>query len=164
MGGVMVILESPILVSFHRKGDELIAAVPLDYIREGIVTKEDDLIKIVKIYEKKINELSKILNQIEVTKSKKIPLTALEMWVLGDKIMSLIEEIKKRNFEIDGLYDHLIRDLGRKKDWLKKVIIFRRHLPNKNLIPENLSWSTCKDIPRISAEQIMAGDTPRPKK
>jgi len=145
-------------VSFHMKDGEYIAAVPLHYIRIGSITREKELKMIANLYRKKIKEIKKVIDYLEITKSSKKIFKAIDMWGLGDKILSLVEAVNKKHFIIDGLYDHLVRDLGRKKDWLRKAIIFRRNLPKKELIPLSLNWSLCKDAPRRSAEFISQGN------
>ncbi len=152
--------DEPLFVSFLMVDGECIAAVPLDYIQEGIITKGTDLKGIARIYKKKIIELNKMLKIIELNKSQKIALSSLLMWDFGDKILSLVDSINSKNFEIDNLYEHLIRDLGRKRMWLEKVIIFRRNLPNRQLIPHDLKWSVCRDAPKKSAKLILKGEIP----
>jgi len=153
--------DEPLFVSFRFVGDECIAAVPLEYIQQGIITKGTDLKGIARIYKKKIIELKNMLKIIELNKSQKIALSSLLMWDFGDKILSLVDSINSKNFEIDNLYEHLIRDLDRKRMWLEKVIIFRRNLPNRQLIPHDLKWSVCRDAPKKSAESILNGKTPK---
>lgn len=160
----MKINNGPIFVSFGIMDNEFIAAIPLDHIKTGAITKESELKAVAKIYKNQIIAIKKIIENLESDKSKKITLTASKMWKLGDKIFELIEMIGKKNFEIDNLYEHLIIDLGRKKDWLKKAIIFRKNLPDEKLIPNGLKWHHCKDRPKISAEMILRGEKPIRKK
>jgi len=157
----MAKLKNHVFVSFRMKEDDFIAAVPLDAMKTSELTSEVKLRRVAKIYAKGIRQIRVLVTHLELTKSRKIPLAASQIWDLGDKILSLVEAINEQNFEIDNLYEHLIRDLGRKKDWLKKAIIFRRNLPKQQLIPTNLNWSFCKDSPRKSAELILKGDVPK---
>lgn len=157
----MARLNNHIFISFRVKEDDFIAAVPLDTMRTNGLMTEEKLRRVAKIYAKSIREIRILLSNFELTKSRKIPLAASQIWDLGDKIFSLVESINQHNFVIDNLYEHLIRDLGRKKDWLKKSITFRRNLPERQLIPPNLNWSSCKDSPRKSAELILKGDVPK---
>jgi len=152
--------DEPLFVSFRMIDDECIAAVPLAYIQEGVITRGTDLKGISRIYKKKIIELKNMLKQIELKKTQKIALPSLFMWDFGDKILSLVDAINSKKFEIDNLYEHLIRDLDRKRGWLEKVIIFRRSLPNRKLIPHDLKWSVCRDAPKKSAELILNGKNP----
>jgi len=150
---------NPIFVSFRMNGDDCVAAVPLREIQSGRILDENKLKEVANIYAKSIHDMKIILENLETTKSKKIPMLAVDIWDLGDKIVSLIETINKKGFTIDGVYDHLIRDLGRKKQWLKKIIIFRKNLPDRNMIPNDLKWSVCKDAPRYSAKLILKGES-----
>jgi len=162
----MTKFNKPLFVSFRLVDNNCIAAVPLDYIQKGIVTKDKELQVLARIYEDYITILREMLGKMESKKSKKIALPSSLMWDFGDKILALVNAINNKNFEIDNLYEHLIRDLGRKKDWLKKVIIFRRNLPERQLIPPDLNWSICRDAPKKSAELILNGKIPKrqPKK
>ena len=157
----MAKLNNHIFISFRVKEDDFIAAVPLDAMKRSELTSEVKLRRVAKIYSKGIREIRILLSNLELNKSRKEPLAASQIWDLGNKILSLVEAINGQNFEIDNLYEHLIRDLGRKKDWLKKSIIFRRNLPERQLIPPNLNWYSCKDSPRKSAELILKGDVPK---
>jgi hypothetical protein len=160
MGKIMETANNLIFVSFKMIDDDYVAAVPLDSIQTGAISKESELKAVTKIYKKQIVVLKKILKDIESDKSKRIALTAVKMWILGDKILELIEMIGRKNFQIDNLYEHLTRDLDRKKDWLKKAIIFRKYLPDGQLIPPGLKWHHCKDMPKISAEMILRNELP----
>lgn len=101
-----------------------------------------------------------MLEQIESNKSQRVALSSSFMWDFGDKILSLVNSLNRKNFEIDNLYEHLIRDLDRKREWLEKVIIFRRSIPNRQLIPDDLKWSVCRDAPKKSAKLILKGGIP----
>ena len=102
MGKIMKKNDKPLFVSFRLEGDDCVAAVPLDYIQEGIITKATDLRGIEKVYKKKIIDLKNMLKQIELIKSNKVALSSLVMWDFGDKILSLVDAINSKNFEIDN--------------------------------------------------------------
>jgi len=159
----MTKFNKSLFVSYRLIDNGCIAAVPLDYIQKGIVTKDKELQVLARIYKDYIFILREMLGKMELKKSKKIALPSLLMWDFGDKILALVNAINNKNFEIDNLYEHLIRDLGRKKGWLKKIIIFRRNLPERQLIPPDLNWATCKDAPKKSAELILNGKIPKPQ-
>jgi hypothetical protein len=158
MGKIMKKTDDPIFVSFRMVDNDYVAAVPIDSIKTGQISKESELKAVTKIYQKQIIALKKIIEDIESDKSKKISITAAKMWKLGDIILELIEMIGEKNFEIDNLYEHLSRDLDRKKDWLSKAIIFRKYLPSEQLIPSGLKWRHCKDKPKISAEILLRNE------
>ena len=102
-----------------------------------------------------------MLEQIESNKSQRVALSSSFMWDFGDKILSLVNSLNRKNFEIDNLYEHLIRDLDRKREWLEKVIIFRRSIPTRESIPHDLKWSVCRDAPKKSAELLLKGKIPK---
>lgn len=152
--------ERIVFVSFHMIEGECIAAVSLGYVQEGRITEDTELRSLAEIYVNSISTLKNMVEEIEEFKSNKIALSPSHMWDIGDTIVSLVEGIDARGFQIDNLYDHLVRDIGRNRDWLNRVMIFRRHLPKRELIPSGLKWSACKRAPKRSAEMIERGVIP----
>lgn len=92
------------------------------------------------IYELHIMNMRKIVAGIEEKRSKREKVPARDAWALGNEIFSLTEDLARFSLELDGLYNHLVRDLGVKRKWLEKVIILRRYIPNPNRIPESFTW------------------------
>ena len=98
-----------------------------------------------------------VVREIEAYRRSHTPTPARKIWELGDAIFKLNEELERVSLQIDGLYEHLVRDLTVKRKWLEKVIIFRRHLPDDNLIPESLNWGRCEKGTRKVAERLRVG-------
>lgn len=109
------------------------------------------------IYQKAINKMIFIVNLIKDSRAKHNPVAARKIWQLGDTIFELRDELEKIGLEIDGVYDHLSRDLEVKKKWLEKVVILRRYLPDINLIPESLNWGYFEKGTRRKAENLKSG-------
>jgi len=110
-----------------------------------------------KIYENAITRMNFLIFDIKAARSKHKPVVARKIWDVGDAIFTLRDELEELGLELDGIYDHLTRDLRVKRKWLEKVIILRRYLPEKELIPESLNWGRCEKGTRRVAEQIKAG-------
>jgi hypothetical protein len=102
-----------------------------------------------------------IVSEIQALRSVHKLTPARTIWKLGDAVFELTDKLRRLSLEIDGLYDHLTRDLGVKRMWVEKVIIFRRYIPDKKLIPRSVSWGPCRDAPRAAAENLVRGVAPR---
>lgn len=128
---------------------------------EAIIKSEKELepllAKASKIYENAIAKMRSLIEDFEVARNNRKPIAARKMWEVGDAVFRLRKELEKLGFELDGVYDHLTRDLGVKRMWLEKVIIFRRYLSEKKVIPKSLNWSVCRLAPRSAAEKLKLG-------
>jgi len=108
-------------------------------------------------YKHYIDSMRVKIKEIEAIRKNKLLIPARVIWELGDLIFQLIYELKQMSLEIDGLYDHLIRDLNLSRKRLEKIIIFRRYISNKETIPESLNWGRCEKGTRRIAEKIQKG-------
>lgn len=128
-------------VSFEPTQNNFKAYLSLD----GFILKEQNyekkIQKAVKVYEEAVNKMRIIIADMNQFKQKYRRLPAQKVWSLGDEIFQLIDDLTKLSLQIDGLYAHLTRDLGSKRKWLEKVIIFRRYMPDKKPILESMNWS-----------------------
>jgi hypothetical protein len=140
-------------ISFEYKEDSLNAFLSLD----DYISEEKDYEKISeeakKIYKKSIKKMASIIKDINLYKQKYRRLPARKVWKLGDAIFELQDNLSDLSLQIDGLYDHLVRDLGLKRKWLEKVIILRRYIKDKKAITESMNWSKFeKGTKRVSEE------------
>jgi hypothetical protein len=106
------------------------------------------------LYTKYIEKMKLQIGKINELKKKQRG-TARSYWELGNLILELLDNQNKLSFEIDGLYDHLMRDLCVKRMWLEKVIIFRRYVPKVEMIPRRKNWGEYSDAPRKAGEAIV---------
>lgn len=113
--------------------------------------------KAVKIYEDSIRKMRIFIKEIQDFRNNRKLLPAHKVWQLGNAIFELKNNLSKLFLQLDGLYDHLVRDLGVKRKWLEKVIIFRRYLPDENVIPKSLNWGRCEKGTRRVAEKLRKG-------
>jgi uncharacterized protein YjiS (DUF1127 family) len=111
--------------------------------------------KVEKTYNKWIKRMTLLLVKISHFRESRAFIPARTVWELGDAIFGLQRELQNTGVELDGLYDHLIRDLGVKRMWLKKVVIFRRYLPFVDLIPKVVNWGPCSKAPKSSALKLL---------
>lgn len=114
--------------------------------------------KAVNIYKNEINLMKGELALMKETKILKKPITAKQIWILGNYIFELINKLELIQLQIDGIYNHLERDLGVKRKWLEKVIILRRYVSSSNMVPENLRWGLFEHSTRKKAEQLARGE------
>jgi len=129
-------------------------------IEEFILNDKDPELtirKAVKIYENSIIEMRTFIKEIQEFRKNHKLLPAHKIWQLGNAIFKLQGNLSKLFLQLDGLYVHLVRDLGVKRKWLEKVIIFRRYLPDESSIPQSLNWGRCEKGTRRVAEKLRKG-------
>jgi hypothetical protein len=128
---------------------------------EGLLSLEEDpeplLRKATAEYEQAIRRMRLLIQQVEKLRSDRKPIPAHKVWEWGDAIFRLTHQLAKLSLRLDQLYQHLARDLGVKRKRLEKVVILRRYLPRKELIPEGLNWGRLEKGTRKAAERLRAG-------
>ncbi len=105
---------------------------------------EDLMRQAASMYGIAIGDMRLLAQEIEAGKKPRRPVSARSVWRLGNRIFRLTEDLGRLSLQMDDLYSHLVRDLGLKRKRLEKVIIFRRYLPEENMIPELLNWGKCE--------------------
>ena len=108
-------------------------------------------------YSESIRLMRGQLEQMKEIKRGRKVIPARRMWEFGDSVFSLVKAMERMSFHVNGLYDHLTRDLEVKRMWLQKVVIFRRYLPNQKSIPVSIPWGRCSASPRKIAKAILQG-------
>ena len=128
---------------------------------EDIITGREDpevlLNQVAGLYEQAVKGMRSLVAEIQDMRTHRKLVPARKVWQVGDAIFILGKELEKFSLQVDGLYDHLVRDLGVKRKWLEKVVIFRRYLPEQEAIPDSLNWGRCEKGTRRIAEQIRGG-------
>ena len=94
------------------------------------------------IYSEYIRRMRIQLNHLRELRVKKISIPVLNIWEIGNLIFALKADLDKVGLQVDNLYSHLVRDLGVKRKWLEKVVILRRYISCKKLIPKNIKWGS----------------------
>ncbi len=104
-------------------------------------------------YERFIKECKLIIDRVK--RGDSINQASLkDMWSLGNKIRRLTHILGKDGFYLNGLYEHLIRDLQVSRDLLEKVIIFRSYFSDRSLLLDNMVWREVRDAVRTNAEKL----------
>ena len=141
-------------VAFQPRAEGFIASVPMEQLDSLGADPEASLQKASVTYQCSVEAMRLLLSEMDGLKAKRIPIPARSVWELGDKVLALLCELRQSSMELDGLYEHLGRDLGMNEKRLGTVITFRRHLSDKELIPESLGWSQCEKSARKVAENL----------
>ncbi len=105
-------------------------------------------------YGRAIDAMREVLAEIDDLKSRRSPIPARVMWKLGDAVVNLGNDLEAESMELDGLNDHLVRDLNINAKRMGTIVTFRRHLPDVEVIPESLGWSQCEKQARKVAQEL----------
>ncbi len=144
-------------VSFEPINKGFRAYLSMEEFILGDKDSELTIRRAVKVYENSIIEMRTFIKELQGFRTNRKLLPAQKIWQLGNAIFELQGNLGKLFLQLDGLYDHLVRDLGAKRKWLEKVIIFRRYLPDENAIPRSLNWGRCEKGTRRIAERLRKG-------
>ena len=147
-------------VSFEMKGGTYSAFVTIDELLAGNDDLPSLLAQASALYSSYVSEMRALVDLIAAHRRKRELVPARVVWQLGDRIFGLVAQLDQLSLEIDGIYDHLERDLGAKRKWLEKVIIFRRYIAQERTIPEHLNWGKCEKGTRRIAEMIQKEMSP----
>ena len=134
----------------------------IGFVSLGVLENEEEdpemlINNCVVIYKLFIDKLRSKLETINGFRQSGRFLPAREIWFMGDIIFEMIEELKKKGVEIDGVYKHLSRDLDVNSKWLEKVIILRRYIKDIGVIPTSLNWGRVEKGTRRKAELLNKG-------
>ena len=143
-----------IFISFIPTGSSYQATVPLTQVTEGCSIDETDIEDAVRIYTQSIRAIRKSLSILQKCRLSNGRIPARLVWDVGNEIINLVRKLDTCGFVVDGLYSHLVRDLGKKYDWIRRVVRFRRHLDKRAYIPSDLNWGKCKDSPMRIAKEL----------
>lgn len=132
------------------------ASIPLAQL-ELLGDRPDERLQVAcDAYGRTVGRMREVLSDIEQLKSRRTPIPARKMWELGDALVNLGAELEENYLEMDGLNDHLVRDLSINAKRMGTIVTFRRHLPEQDMIPESLGWSQCEKQARKVAEELKA--------
>ena len=150
-----------IFVAFEPREEGFIASVPIEHLESLGDHPEASLREASATYHHHLDAMRSLLDDIGWFKTNRIPIPARKMWDLGDSIFRLVDHLADLSLEIDGLYEHLSRDLKLHSGQLgmyrlTRAVTFRRYLPDRALIPDSLGWRVCEKNVRKTAEQLAA--------
>lgn len=155
MGPKVMTKKKLSFVSFEFKNNHFFASLAIDDFIISTSNQEKLLIKASRIYEYSIKIMLINVSEIQLFRNERKTISARKVWELGDLIFRLTHKFENIALQIDGLYEHLVRDLNVNRKWLEKVITLRRYLPKKTLIPKNMSWGECEKGTRKVAERLL---------
>jgi len=150
-------LDKPAFVSFEPRNEQFRGFLSIEAALGAERDLGDLLREATTIYERYIARMRSVVVEIQVVRANRELIPARKVWQLGDTIFALRDELERQGLQLDGVYDHLTRDLGVKRKWLEKVIILRRYLPDKALIPKSLNWGRCEKGTRRVAQRLSKG-------
>jgi hypothetical protein len=142
-------------VSFQPKGKGFRAFLSLEDFGLDMSDPERKLEKASCLYCEHVLRMRKIVYEIRRFRQGTTPIPARRVWQLGDEIHRLIPKLARLSLQIDGLYDHLVRDLDVKRKWLEKIVILRRYIPSRRMIPASSSWGQFEKGTRKAAERLV---------
>lgn len=145
-------------ISFEPNNDRFRAFLSIEELISSNKDPELTLRKAIKIYENSIIKMRTFIKEIQNIRNNRKHLPAYKVWQLGNAIFGLQSKLNNLSLQLDGLYDHLVRDLDVKRKWLEKIITFRRYLPDEKDIPQSLNWGRCCEKgTRRAAEKLRRG-------
>jgi len=144
----------PFFISFEKKGEDFVGFLSIDSLSDSTLNQEKILQVAAKRYSSFIEQALTHIQSLNREKARSKIIKARHVWKLGDMILRLIRDLKRMGLEIDGLYEHLARDLEKKRMWLEKVIIFRNYVSKVSIIPRDSKWSEYSRAPRKSAKLL----------
>ena len=146
--------QQTVFVSFEPTGSGFTALVPMSDALRAQFDMELAMSQAAAVYARSLSAMIDLCSDIQALRARRELIPARKVWLLGDFIFRLRSELCSLSLEMDDLYRHLSRDLGVKRKWLEKVIIFRRHVADVVLVPEDLNWGRCTHGTRRVAEGL----------
>ncbi len=141
-------------VALEPRNEGFVASVPIAQL-ERLGDKPEVSLQIAcDAYTRAVETMREVLADLDYYKSNRIRIPARKVWELGDAVFVLGAEMGGNFMEVDGLNDHLVRDLGINVKRMGTILTFRRNLPDKEVIPETLGWSQCEKQARKVAEEL----------
>lgn len=148
-------------VAFEPRDGGFGAFVSVEGLLSNVADPESLLGRASQLYERCVAIMRAQVAEIERLRSARKLTPARTIWRLGNDIFELVEGLREISLQLDDVYGHLNRDLGVKRKWLEKVIIFRRYLPSESLIPDGLPWGRCEKGTRRAAIRLRNGLPPK---
>lgn len=154
--------ERLVFVSFEPRADGFEAFAVFGDTPPDMGNLEQALRDAAVVYSKTVAAVRVSLESISATRARREHVPARVVWRVGDAVFELQRTLEGRSMQINGLYEHMKRDTGMKRQWLEKAVIFRRYLPDPSLIPRSLNWGRCSGAPgRAAAELVRSSETGR---
>lgn len=147
-------------VSFEPSDDGFRGFLAVEAAILGDCDPEALLRQATGVYQRVIADMRSLVGHIDGLRMARITVPARQVWKVGDLVFGLRDELTELGLEIDGVYDHLTRDLGVKRKWLEKAIILRRYIDDTTIIPSSLNWGRCEKGTARIAQRLTKGLAP----
>lgn len=141
-------------VSFDPADGRFSGSMSIDDALEEARDTDTLLTTAAETYQKRLRRMAATVAWIQDLRQRRQLTPAQAIWELGDEIFQLGSDLASLGLQLDGVYQHLERDLHVKRKWLEKVVILRRYVPDKSLLPEGLNWGQIEKGTRRAAERI----------
>ena len=149
-------------VSFEPANGAFRAFLSMDAALDGDTDPQDLAREAVAVYQRQVGHLRAAVHQIDALRKTRRRVSARKVWQVGDLVFRLTRELADLELELDGLYDHLTRDVGVKRKWLEKAVILRRYVDDVSLIPQSLNWGRIEKGTARAARRIGQGHISTP--
>ncbi len=150
-------MKQLLFVSFQPRGEGFTGLLPMEAALSVVDDPESVLRKAAAAYSRYIRRMRALVGEIESVRASRRPIPARMLWDLGDLIFRLTKTLAGLSLQVDDLYTHLVRDIGIPRKRLEKIVILRRYVPRKTLIPKDLNWGRCEKGTRAVAERLSKG-------
>lgn len=147
-------------VSFEPTNGEFQAFLSIDAAFSGDHDPQTLVREATEVYERVIDRMRLVVGEIKALRRTRTPIPARKVWQVGDLVFRLRDELATVGLQVDGVYDHLARDLAVKRKWLEKVIILRRYIEDIAIIPKELNWGRCEKGTARIARRLSDGLPP----
>lgn len=146
--------HNPLFVTIRPSKSGFRAFVAIEDLAS--IRKDPELIlrQATELYARYVQEMRSLIKRVETCRSHHECIPARTIWNVGDAIFRLRNDLDTLSLQLDGVYEHLARDLGVKKKWLEKVVTLRRYVLAQDTIPEALNWGHCEKGTRRVAESL----------
>ncbi|MEM5871895.1 MAG: hypothetical protein QW051_03415 [Candidatus Aenigmatarchaeota archaeon] len=128
-------------ITFIESNGRIAATVSLKSFSECNGNIEKTLTWAAKVYKKHLDKMKQLIKREKELLNLKEKVPATLMWDLGNEIFELVNTLSSKNLQFENLYERLTSDLEISRTTIKRTVIFRRYLPNRNIIPADLNWS-----------------------
>jgi len=148
-------------VVFEPRGGKFQAFLSLEEVVSAEADPEVLANRAAAVYERWVGTMLSTLDGIRSRRIRRKIVSARMVWEIGNAVFELKADLSGLGLEIDGLYEHLARDLVVKRKWLEKAVILRRYVADVTVIAESVSWGSCEKGTRRAAERLARGLPPR---
>lgn len=147
--------NAPIGIKFTRNGNSFKASVALSDLAAIDGEPSRVLADASEVYSEFVSQIEEWHRaSLERQKSRE-KTTARQAWDLGDLIIQLRRTLAAQGFEVVDVYRHLSDHSGISY-WSQRFTTFRTYIPERGLIPPDLTWRQIRSRTRSAAKSIVS--------